>query len=686
MATKSLGRVSIVPQGDYDENHVYKRLDLVKDDGKTYLSLKEDNINVLSDADSWMLLTESGRFEDLTPEQLDTLLQPLNEATEAANEAAEAANKATENALTGISGEATEANSPELTGYHRYIVTTPITAGSTWGIAVTQAELDDNWVFFNVKDGVITKETKPNLKGADGKATEQWTAKTFAADSNVYHSGKIWNNPTSASATDVPGVSDVWKLVVGVFGFDDILEFNDITAPYTQFIDLTGNFGHYPLFRRTDLTPVSLGTVIAYIGATSNSTLGIAGYDENSVFVEALFQSETYTQERITITNPSVKFISFSSDSSVDYSFQIAKTINLVLSEFETKLDSQTKIVALSRYDFPEGKNMHLYHHQFKSSQDSRFRAFGDHNFNGLYVTEHTINSYSTSPTDAVAAMKFQLIEKGEVVNEKDVQIRAVSSSGGDGRTINIVIAGDSLVSTRETAPECYRLLNADGDYVINQLGVYTVNMDGVDYKEEGRGGWEWLDYINPDTGTVPKGGKLNPFITGGQIDFQAYATNQGATDIDIFMMNLGTNDVNQGYAIIDNAQLNQIVDRAKVFIDAFLTQMPNGYFVVGLPSIGGDYGSGNQNVENFRNLIQKLNALYIESFDNGAYSPRVHCVQYAINTAEAYNAFMQSKDAYISGLETRVFYDNIHPLTPAYKNMGRLLYAKVRGLLQDYF
>lgn len=72
----------------------------------------------------------------------------------------------TDEILTGINGTATESNGPNTAaGFFRYIVTAPITAGSAWGIEVTQAELNDNWVFFNVKDGVITKDSKPQQVG-----------------------------------------------------------------------------------------------------------------------------------------------------------------------------------------------------------------------------------------------------------------------------------------------------------------------------------------------------------------------------------------------------------------------------------------------------------------------------------------------------------------------------------------
>lgn len=49
--------------------------------------------------------------------------------------------------------------------------------------------------------------------GADGKTTEQWTAKPFVAGSTVYFGGNsIWQAAEDTLDTDVPGVSPKWEL------------------------------------------------------------------------------------------------------------------------------------------------------------------------------------------------------------------------------------------------------------------------------------------------------------------------------------------------------------------------------------------------------------------------------------------------------------------------------------------
>lgn len=68
-----------------------------------------------------------------------------------------------EQAVSGVKGIATQSNSPTayVDGYlfERWIVAAPITSPNNWGnIAVTEDELIDNVVYFNVTNGVVTKE------------------------------------------------------------------------------------------------------------------------------------------------------------------------------------------------------------------------------------------------------------------------------------------------------------------------------------------------------------------------------------------------------------------------------------------------------------------------------------------------------------------------------------------------
>lgn len=65
----------------------------------------------------------------------------------------------------GIKGTATQSNAPTPYTpedypnglFETYVVRTPLTMPNSWGFAVTQAELDANYVFFDVENGVVAK-------------------------------------------------------------------------------------------------------------------------------------------------------------------------------------------------------------------------------------------------------------------------------------------------------------------------------------------------------------------------------------------------------------------------------------------------------------------------------------------------------------------------------------------------
>lgn len=85
----------------------------------------------------------------------------------------------------GIKGNATQANAPTpYTAedfpnglFETYVVRTPLTMPNSWGSAVTQAELDANFVYFDVDNGVVSKfyTLKPKLEPFSNEGIQQIT-------------------------------------------------------------------------------------------------------------------------------------------------------------------------------------------------------------------------------------------------------------------------------------------------------------------------------------------------------------------------------------------------------------------------------------------------------------------------------------------------------------------------------
>ena len=140
------------------------------------------NCKNLPDCNELKLIIEGFKIGNWTPE---TEL-PLNIATvdEVANGQTLIGNtytkeqtddKISDAKLSGIVGNATQANAPTPYDavtypnglFETYVVRVPLTMPNSWGSAVTQLELDANNVYFDVKNGVITKSLSFKIPGKD---------------------------------------------------------------------------------------------------------------------------------------------------------------------------------------------------------------------------------------------------------------------------------------------------------------------------------------------------------------------------------------------------------------------------------------------------------------------------------------------------------------------------------------
>ena len=75
MINEILGKVGITPRGQYIAGS-YERLDLVTNNGSSYLSLKDNNVSGLTVEADWMVVAEKGKafeYSDFTPEQIAIL-------------------------------------------------------------------------------------------------------------------------------------------------------------------------------------------------------------------------------------------------------------------------------------------------------------------------------------------------------------------------------------------------------------------------------------------------------------------------------------------------------------------------------------------------------------------------------------------------------------------------------------
>ncbi|MDE5507771.1 hypothetical protein KRE40_03780 [Elizabethkingia meningoseptica] len=134
----------------------------------------------------------------------------------------------------GYNGTMATSTSVPNTGYYRYVVSSAGTYSNVSpSITVTDQELDENYVFISVKDGVSQKELskKPNSK------IQTWESRVFYKGSQVYYDGAIYEALVNTSPTDIPGYSPSWNLkTIGLTG--DSLIFYPYDTYFPDFRDL----------------------------------------------------------------------------------------------------------------------------------------------------------------------------------------------------------------------------------------------------------------------------------------------------------------------------------------------------------------------------------------------------------------------------------------------------------------
>ncbi|MDV3768104.1 hypothetical protein CMU26_00920 [Elizabethkingia anophelis] len=152
------------------------------------------------------------------------------------------------------------------TGYLKYDVKDPGTYSNlSPSISITQQELDDNFVYITVANGVADKllSKKPNPKALE------WEPKSYEIGRQAYRFGKLYEATENVLSTDIPGESDKWK---------DLIAENFITDGFSKRgakeVDLLLHKSPIPGAYKIDNTTLVESTV-----ASTFHNIDVANYD-----------------------------------------------------------------------------------------------------------------------------------------------------------------------------------------------------------------------------------------------------------------------------------------------------------------------------------------------------------------------------------------------------------------------
>ena len=191
-----------------------------------------------------------------------------------------------------------------------------------------------------------------------------------------------------------------------------------------------------------------------------------------------------------------------------------------------------------------------------------------------------------TPPPDQVGVHDWQVrvVQGGQPVDQRAMQLQVVSASAGEGRTVRLLIVGDSLTHASITANDLAARLSRPGQPKTTFLGTHRPAGAAPDVAHEGYGGWTWERFVkhfepNPDVATRKFS---SPFVrkTGNQptLDVAGYLHEQGDPPTHVIFF-LGINDC-FGAPPADPEKLDAHIDRvfghADTLIAAFRAAAPD--------------------------------------------------------------------------------------------------------------
>ena len=306
-----------------------------------------------------------------------------------------------------IKGTATQTNAPTpYTAetypnglFERYVVSAPLTSPNSWGnTAVTQAELDDNFVYFNVTNGVVVKELslKPNRSSflvedsvllnpdfTDG--FNNWT-KNSAFTTTINEDVLI----IDASSADNPAIyqqrdlkAGDYKLIASIknnSGIEGRVIFKtSVNNGFRADVDIENN-DKFQLIELNINVPVDISNDLIIFGFSQLKQIEVAYFYlvpiENNVFAELTKKYSTISQidSPINISNRSISVTKVNEDIKIEipkteyvldskggYRILAPQTVTVPFQNGVYFSKSSTKYIPVNFDEKGSGENVYLY-------------------------------------------------------------------------------------------------------------------------------------------------------------------------------------------------------------------------------------------------------------------------------------------------------------------------------------
>ena len=216
-------------------------------------------------------------------------------------------------------------------------------------------------------------------------------------------------------------------------------------------------------------------------------------------------------------------------------------------------------------------------------------------------IGKNEAQRWTVTPTDSdVGDHPLAITVKdasGKVLEQGKTTLHVSPRKAGDGKTLRLLIIGDSLTHASAYPNEIARLLAAPDNPKFTLLGTHKPASAKFGVMHEGYGGWKWADFLTKYTAPTPgaTAGPLarkatSPFIfpsadgKTGDFDlnryFKEHCDNQ-PPDIVTFL--LGINDCFAADPNNPDVKINAVLDNADKLLAEFHKAAPKAILAVGL-------------------------------------------------------------------------------------------------------
>lgn len=192
---------------------------------------------------------------------------------------------------------------------------------------------------------------------------------------------------------------------------------------------------------------------------------------------------------------------------------------------------------------------------------------------------------------------KVRVRNGDKVLGEQSLTLKVINNRAGEGRSLRLLIVGDSLTHASLTANDLSKRLAAEGQPKTTFLGTHHPKSAAEGVAHEGYGGWTWRSFTSRFV-AMPEKEKLNissPFVfaegEGSRLDVPRYIQEScGGVPPDLVIFKLGINDC-FGAPANDPEKMDQHIDgvfkEAEVLLAAFRKAAPQADLGVCLTTPG---------------------------------------------------------------------------------------------------